>query len=142
MGCFLTRYAPLDPHESAMRRAKGLRCRLVYQNSRPRSLKYVPGGVPCAMKASVLEFMQRLAALVQRHRLHLIRFHGVLLAPNAKLRALVVPQGREQPGQSTEVATATECEADRYYLTRAGRSVIAAFEYLTTFAIVPAMTRA
>jgi len=30
----------------------------------------------------------------------------------------------------------------RYYLTRAGRSVIAAFERLTTFAIVPAMTPA
>ena len=45
---------------------------------------------------SPLEFMQRLAALVPRPRLHLIRFHGVL-APNAKLRALVVPQG--PPGQ-------------------------------------------
>ena len=32
-----------------------------------------------------MEFMQRLAALVPRPRLHLIRFHGVL-APNAKLR--------------------------------------------------------
>jgi hypothetical protein len=32
-----------------------------------------------------LEFMQRLAALVPRPRLHLIRFHGVL-APGAKLR--------------------------------------------------------
>ena len=31
---------------------------------------------------SPLEFMQRLAALVPRPRLHLIRFHGVL-APNA-----------------------------------------------------------
>ena len=31
------------------------------------------------------EFMQRLAALVPRPRLHLIRFHSVL-APNAKLR--------------------------------------------------------
>ncbi len=41
---------------------------------------------------SPLEFMQRLAALVPRPRLHLIRFHG-LLAPNAKLRPLVVPQG-------------------------------------------------
>jgi Putative transposase len=30
-----------------------------------------------------LEFMQRLAALVPRPRLHLVRFHGVL-APNAK----------------------------------------------------------
>ena len=38
---------------------------------------------------SPLEFMQRLAALVPRPRLHLIRLHGVL-APNAKLRAQVV----------------------------------------------------
>ncbi len=36
------------------------------------------------------EFMRRWAALVPRPRLHLIRFHGVL-APNAKLRAVVVP---------------------------------------------------
>jgi hypothetical protein len=40
------------------------------------------------------EFMQRLAALVPRPRLHLIRYHGVL-APNAKLREAVIPQ----PGQ-------------------------------------------
>ena len=40
--------------------------------------------------ASPLEFMQRLAALVPRPRLHLIRFHGVL-APNAGLRAAIVP---------------------------------------------------
>ncbi len=38
------------------------------------------------------ELLQRLAALVPRPRLHLIRFHGVL-APNAELRPLVVPQG-------------------------------------------------
>ena len=37
-----------------------------------------------------MEFMQRLAALVPRPRLHLIRFHGVLAA-NAKLRSQVVP---------------------------------------------------
>ena len=37
-----------------------------------------------------LEFMERLAALVPRPRLHLIRFHGVL-APNAKLRSEIVP---------------------------------------------------
>ena len=47
---------------------------------------------------SPLELMQRLAALVPRPRLHLIRFHGVL-APSyvneAKLRALVVPAGSE-----------------------------------------------
>jgi hypothetical protein len=35
--------------------------------------------------------MERLAALVPRPRLHLIRFHAVL-APNAKLRAMVVTQ--------------------------------------------------
>jgi hypothetical protein len=39
---------------------------------------------------SPLELMQRLAALVPRPRLHLIRFHGVL-APHAKLRAAIVP---------------------------------------------------
>ena len=37
-----------------------------------------------------LEFMERLAALVPRPRLHLIRFHGVL-APNAKLRSQSFP---------------------------------------------------
>ena len=39
---------------------------------------------------SPLEFLRRLAALVPRPRLHLIRFHGVL-APHAKLRAQIVP---------------------------------------------------
>ena len=57
---------------------------------------------------SPLEFMQRLAALVPRPRLHLIRFHGVL-GPNAKLRALVVPQEPETPAQSVAPA---ECEAN------------------------------
>jgi len=47
------------------------------------------------IKMSPLEFMQRLAALVPRPRLHLIRFHGVL-APHAKLRAAVVPQRVEK----------------------------------------------
>ena len=41
---------------------------------------------------SPLAFMQRVAALMPRARLDLIRFHGVL-APNAKLCALVEPQG-------------------------------------------------
>ncbi len=43
---------------------------------------------------SPLEFMQRLAALVPLPRLNLIRFHGVL-APNAKLRALIIPGGHK-----------------------------------------------
>ena len=55
---------------------------------------------------SPLEFMQRLAALVPRPRLHLIRFHGVL-APNAKLRAQVVPQEPELPQEPEPPAQAT-----------------------------------
>ena len=77
---------------------------------------------------SPLEFMQRLAALVPRPRLHLIRFgarvtslrevsgpplreHGVLapsFTTSAKLRALVVRQEPEAPAQ---VAPPAECEA-------------------------------
>jgi Putative transposase len=48
-----------------------------------------------------LEFMQRLAALVPRPRLHLIRFHGVL-APNAKLRSAITPS---PPEPATEAST-------------------------------------
>jgi uncharacterized protein involved in tolerance to divalent cations len=59
-----------------------------------------------------LEFMQRLAALVPRPRLHLIRFHGVL-APNAKLRPVVVPQGPPAQAQAaTEAAVPAECEVE------------------------------
>ena len=54
---------------------------------------------------SPLEFMQRLAALVPRPRLHLIRFHGVL-APNAKLRVQVVPAGRQQEAGASELGAA------------------------------------
>ncbi|MGH7261640.1 MAG: transposase, partial [Nitrospiraceae bacterium] len=46
---------------------------------------------------SPLEFMQRLAVLVPRPRLHLIRFHGVL-APNAKLRPEIIPSSGRQAG--------------------------------------------
>lgn len=61
---------------------------------------------------SPLEFMQRLAALVPGPRLHLIRFHGVL-APNAKLRPLVVPQGPPAQAQATtEAAAAAGCEVE------------------------------
>jgi hypothetical protein len=47
---------------------------------------------------SPLELMQRLAALVPRPRLHLIRFHGVL-APNAKLRSGIVPDPLENTSE-------------------------------------------
>lgn len=46
---------------------------------------------------SPLEFMQRRAALAPRPRLHLIRFHGVL-APNAGLRAAIVPGSVQNAG--------------------------------------------
>ena len=48
------------------------------------------------IKMSPLEFMQHLAALVPRPRLHLIRFHGVL-APHAGLRAAIVPGPPQKP---------------------------------------------
>ena len=61
---------------------------------------------------SPLEFMQRLAALVPRPRLHLIRFHGVL-ATNAKLRSLVVPQRPPKDEQAPGVAASgVQCEAE------------------------------
>ena len=61
---------------------------------------------------SPLEFMQRLAALVPWPRLHLIRYHGVL-APNAKLRAQVVPQGPlAHAPAATEAAGAGECDVE------------------------------
>ena len=50
---------------------------------------------------SPLEFLQRLAALVPRPRLHLIRFHGVL-APHATLRTQIVP------GKPDQVPTPSE----------------------------------
>jgi hypothetical protein len=43
--------------------------------------------------------------------LHLIRFHGVL-APNAKLRPLGVPQCPEGQEQATDAAVAAECEVE------------------------------
>ena len=50
-------------------------------------------------------------APVPRPRLHLIRFHGVL-APNAKLRSLVVPQGPPKDEQAPGVAASgVQCEA-------------------------------
>jgi len=60
---------------------------------------------------SAPEFMQRPAALATRLRLHLIRFHGAL-APNAKLRPRVVPQGPQVQEQAEEVAVANECEVE------------------------------
>ena len=58
-----------------------------------------------------LEFMEHLAALVPRPRLHLIRFHGGL-APNAKLGSKIVPAPAERalkPRARTLTRTARRC---------------------------------
>ena len=74
-------------------------------------INWTPGTTHIVM--APLEFMQRLAALVPRPRLHLIRFHGVL-APNAKLRAMVVPQAPEAAtGTSDLAATESGCTHSR-----------------------------
>ena len=53
-----------------------------------------------------------MAALAPKPRLHLIRFHGVL-APNAKLRALVVPQVvPQEPEAPEQEAKPADCEAN------------------------------
>jgi hypothetical protein len=64
-----------------------------------RQLKspYQDGTTPIVM--TPLEFMQRLAALVPRCRLHLIRFPGVL-APHAKRRPQIIP-GRPVTANNT-----------------------------------------
>jgi hypothetical protein len=69
------------------------------QYSRTLKTPYRDGTTQIIMEP--LEFMQRLAALVPRPRLHLIRFHGVL-APNAKLRSAIVPSST-----ATEATAAT-----------------------------------
>ena len=56
-----------------------------------------------------MEFMQRLAAMVPRPRLHLIRFHGVLV-PNAKLRKVVVPLPPQPQPVATAPAHAGDCD--------------------------------
>ncbi len=95
---------------------------------------------------SPLEFMQRLAALVPRPRLHLIRFHGVL-APNTKLRPLVVPQGppaRAQAAAGAAAAAESEVEAAQGRPHRIGRARLLkrVFGFALTTACTPARAAA
>jgi len=65
-----------------------------------------------------LEFMHRLAALVPRPRLHLIRRSTGVLASNAKLHSLVVPQGPpkgrvREPPKTAVPSRAPEMAKDR-----------------------------
>jgi hypothetical protein len=57
------------------------------------------------------KWMQRLAALIPRPRLHLIRYHGIL-APNAKWRSQVVPKPKEHDNAELDKQ---EYEAKRSY---------------------------
>jgi hypothetical protein len=84
---YITR--PAIANERLSRNSKG---QVVLQLKSP----YRDGTTHIVMSA--LEFMQRLAALVPRPRLHLIRFHGVL-APHAKLRAAIVPGTAKKPSE-------------------------------------------
>ena len=52
------------------------------------------------------ELTKKLAVLVPPPRVHLVRFHG-LFAPNAKLRAKVVPAGKKVPKRCADSATTT-----------------------------------
>src|ERR687895_325868 len=61
---------------------------------------------------SPLEFMQRLAALVPRPRLHLIRFHGVL-GPNAKLRSKIIPSPPEHATETSGEGSHAQCAPAR-----------------------------
>ena len=70
-----------------------------------------PAGVPCS---GWRRGRQKGAfhAPVPRPWLHLIRFHGVL-APNAKLRSLVMPQGPPAHAEpASEAAAAAKCEVE------------------------------
>ncbi len=71
---------------------------------------------------SPLELLQRLAALVPRPRLNLIRFHGVL-APNAKWRSQVVPdlcseteEGMEQSSTEDESFDNKDKKGKKHYI--------------------------
>jgi hypothetical protein len=87
---YITR--PAIANERLSRNGKG---QVVLQLKSP----YRDGTTHIVMSAQ--EFMQRLAALVPRPRLHLIRFHGVL-APHAKLRAAVVPDPVQKTSEPAE----------------------------------------
>ena len=55
------------------------------------------------LKMTPVDVLERLAALVPRPRLHMVRFHGIL-AQIAKLRALVVPRFVGTISEDTELS--------------------------------------
>ncbi|MGH8552920.1 MAG: transposase, partial [Methylococcales bacterium] len=67
---------------------------------------------------SPLEFMQRLAALVPRPRLNLIRCHGIL-APNAKHRSEIIPEELVNVHPATDQPDETPCRPSATRISRA-----------------------
>ena len=72
---------------------------------------------------SPLDFLSKLAALVPRPRYNLVRYHGVL-APNAKLRKLIVPKHRKRSAEHP-AATGTQKESVPAAATRFQRPLLA-----------------
>ena len=64
-----------------------------------------------ALKMTPLEFMERLAALVPRPRVHLTRYSGVL-APHYKYRRDIVPKPKAIPQLTLEHGDPADSEAD------------------------------
>ena len=73
---------------------------LVYRFTRPWS------DGTTGIKLSPLELLEKLAAIVPLPRAHLVRYCGSL-APNSKLRAVIIPTPRQQgiDGQETKTGT-------------------------------------
>ncbi len=84
---------------------------------------------------------EALLRAVQRPELN---FHGLARRDLMRLLPDLSPSRLSRQLRRLRVLGLLKCAANtyRYYLTRAGRMAIAAFERLTTFAIVPAMANA
>ena len=113
--------------------------------ARPHTMGVVVSRL-CRVVMSPLEFMQRLAALVPRPRLYLIRFHGEL-APHTKLRAAIVPRPPEDASahaadhahaHGAPAYPATSFPASRSTLSCAGTTAKLYFAAEQDYLVVPA----
>jgi hypothetical protein len=82
-------------NEKGFYREEGLELLPIQAGMLPGIQGLVGGSFHVSQILGQAQELQRLAALVPRPRLHLIRFHGVL-APNAKLRSEIIPSPVEQ----------------------------------------------
>jgi hypothetical protein len=82
-------------NEKGFYREEGLELLPIQAGMLPGIQGLVGGSFHVSQILGQAQELQRLAALVPRPRLHLIRFHGVL-APNAKSRSEIIPSPVEQ----------------------------------------------